>query len=126
MSKILSKSQLQEKADKLFKDYPEATEGFVTNDGNAFLDQNRADLHAKSNDKLKVITFENEGLGEATPETEKVDPIKPASADQLIELAKTATIDVATINLDIEKEGKARKTVIAAFEARIEELNTAG
>ncbi|QQV91579.1 hypothetical protein Peternella1_43 [Winogradskyella phage Peternella_1] len=121
MSKILGKSQLQEKADKLFKDYPDAKEGFVTNDGNAFLDQNRADLHAKTSDKLKVITFENETFGAATSEK----TIKPASADQLIELAKTATAEDAQIQLDIENEGKQRKTVIAAFEARITELNAA-
>ncbi|MBV7268374.1 hypothetical protein [Winogradskyella luteola] len=123
MSKILSKSQLQEKADKLFKDYPNAEKGYVTNDGNAFLSKNRADLHASSDEKLKVTEFENENSGVADKNNDASDTL--SKADDIIEFAKTADAESAKKYLDAENEAKKpRKTVVEALKARLDELKS--
>ncbi len=117
MGKLLSKSELEKKAESFFKTYTDADKAFITNDGNAFLSKNRADLHAASKKELKVIEFSNENTGS------EADDDKPSSAAEIIEFAKTADLEASESYLEAEnKSDKPRSTVIKALEARIEQL----
>lgn len=121
MKKTYSKADLEKKAQGVFKDYPKADKVFATTDGQFFLDENRANLHAGA--KGKVIEIANEGTseGESTKDT-----IKPKSAEDLITEAKAIeTIDLVEVAKEIEAKGKNRTTVIAAYDARIAELKPA-
>ncbi|WP_435135722.1 hypothetical protein [Formosa sp. A9] len=115
MKKSYSKSQLQDKAKAVFKDYPTATSVFATTDSQFFLNQNRAELHAGK--KGAVIEIENEF--EAPEKTDS----KSKTAKELIAEAKTIeTIEAVEAAIVLETEGDNRTTVLAAYNARIEEL----
>lgn len=119
MKKTYSKAELEKKAQDHFKEYPKADKLFATTDGQFFLDENRANLHAGA--KGKVIEIENEGVSE-----DKSDTKKPQSADALIEASKSIeTIEAVEAAIVTETEGKNRTTVLAAYDARIEELKNA-
>ncbi|WP_166964611.1 hypothetical protein [Yeosuana marina] len=118
MKKTYSKAELEKKAQDVFKDYPKADKVFATTDGQFFLDENRANLHAGA--KGKVIEIANEDTSESN------DTNKPKNAEALITEAKTIeTIDLVESAKDIEAKGKNRSTVIAAYDARIAELKPA-
>lgn len=118
MKKTYSKAELEKKAQGVFKDYPKANKVFATTDGQFFLDENRANLHAGA--KGKVIEIANDGGSE--DKTSK-DGVKPKSAEALItEAATIETIDLVEVAKEVEAKGKNRSTVIAAYDARIDEL----
>ena len=58
MKKTYSKAELEKKAKDVFKEYSNANSLFATTDGQFFLDQNRANLHAGA--KGNVIEIEND------------------------------------------------------------------
>lgn len=121
MAKKLSKAQLEEKVKGFFKTYPDAEKAFVTNDGNVFAQKNRADLHAKSDKDLKVTEYDNEATGANDADDDQDS--KPSTAAEIIEFAKTATLEDAESYLDAEnKSDKPRSTVLKALESRITEL----
>lgn len=55
MKKTYTEAELKEKANKVFADFPNALKVFATLDGNVFLQENRAKLHAQ---KSRVLTFD--------------------------------------------------------------------
>ncbi|MFY0714124.1 hypothetical protein J1D01_10635 [Seonamhaeicola sp. NFXS20] len=119
MKKTYSKAELEKKAQAVFKNYPKAKKVFATTDGQFFLDQNRANLHAGA--KGKVIEI-NDVIEEETEDTS----IKPKSAEALINEAKSIeTIEAVEAAKEVETKGKNRSTVIAAYDARIDELKSA-
>lgn len=120
MKKTYSKAELEKKAQAVFKDYPKANKVFATTDGQFFLDENRANLHAGA--KGKVIEISNDGTDEDNADNSN----KPKSAEALINEAKTIeTIEAVEAAKEVEAKGKNRSTVIAAYDARIEELKSA-
>ena len=124
MKKTYSKAELEKKAKDVFKEYPSAKSLFATTDGQFFLDKNRANLHAGA--KGNVIEIENEFEAHSKSNSKDSDSIKPKSADTLIEEAKTIeSIDLVELAKEVEAKGKNRKTVIEAYDTRMEELKTA-
>jgi hypothetical protein len=117
--KTYSKSELAKKAVDVFKTYPTAEKIFASNDGQFFLEENRAALHAKSLKKGQYFEIENEG--EASADNSKDS--KSKSAEDLIADAKDIeTTEAVEAAIVLETEGKNRKTVLAAYDARIQEL----
>jgi hypothetical protein len=120
MSKTYSKSELSKKAVTFFKDYPQAKSVFATNDGHLFLSENRAALHKKSLKEGQYFEIENEGQSSSD---DSKDNSTKKSADDLINEAKVIeTVEAVEAAIVLETEGKSRKTVLAAYDARIEEL----
>ena len=60
MKKSYSKTELTEHSKAVFKNYPTVKVVFATTDGQFFLDENRANLHATA--EGKVFTIENENI----------------------------------------------------------------
>lgn len=109
--KELTNKELQAKADRVFAEFPKAEKVYATTDGNVFLEENRANLHAK---KGKVIPFDRPLSPEPLKEDNK--DVK-YTAVQAIELIKEADlVGLAQFANDT------RKTVVEAYQARLEEL----
>lgn len=142
MKKAYNKTELEAFAKKVFKNNPTAKKAFATSDGNVFLMQNRAKLHAGA--KGTVLTFVNDTIQvEATAKTDakgntdiakaaanKLDDTAKAEKAKKMQKAKAAAKALVTkigalatveeVNAAIE--GSKAKSVIAAAEARITEL----
>lgn len=117
MKKEYSKSELETLAKAtVFKNFPNAKVAFATIDGQFFLEENRANLHAKA--KGKVFTIENENENPI-----QLDKKKKLTADELIAEAKSfQSINEVETAQAIELDGKKRKTVLEAYSNRINEL----
>ena len=119
--KSYSKEDLEKQAQKVFNKYPSTEVLYATTDGQFFLQENRAQLHA-SNKSLglpKIITRDLNNI-----EVAEVTEEKGLSVKELKTLVK-ATNDNATLEKMLEKENNTeapRKTAIEAIEARIVEL----
>ena len=123
MKKTYSKAELVTKSKLVFKDYPAAEKLHATLDGQFFLDKNRAALHAGKTGS--VIDIENDFETVEDSKDKETITLKTASADQLIAGVKKFTnIDLIETAKHVEAQGKNRKTVLAAYDARIEELET--
>lgn len=122
-SKTFSKEQLVKKAQGEFKNYPKAKSLFATEDGNFFLDSNRAKLHAGT--KLKMVEIENENFINNQPVNEP-EKVKPANHKDLINESKTLeTVEEVVAKLSIEQSlEKPRPSVVKAYKERIEVLNS--
>lgn len=121
MSKQYSKSELEKKSVEYFSQNKEVKEIFYTTDGQPFLMENRADIHAKTS-KLDVFVFKN--LNE---QSESNDEINIDSSAPVLIGAIQLYSDVEKLKLFLSKENekaKPRTTVVAALEKRIAELNT--
>lgn len=94
---------------KAFQKFPQATEAFETQDGQVFLNENRANLHAgpkgtvKKHSKSEVVE---------TPEK------KITAVDAIEKINKAETVDELK-----PFEGDTRKTVIEAYNEKLEALN---
>lgn len=108
MYKELSKQKLEEKASVVFKDFPNANKVYATTDGNIFIEENRAWLHAGA--KGKVIVMERPVVDE---------PKKVKTAAEIIEEIKSAT---TTEQLHVFEKDEKRKTVLKAIEDKRTEL----
>lgn len=120
--KTFSKKELNAKAAPVFKEHPNASVLYGTSDGQFFLNKNRAELHASAN-KLSVHGIEapSPQRGEITKE-----PEGSMTVDEIRELAEgTADKTVLEHLLNDERNGKNRKTAIAAITDRLEELEAA-
>lgn len=108
--KQLSKEEIEKKVAETFKGFPHTKKLYATLDGNVFIEENRAKLHAT----IKGTVLEFDRPIEASEENE---PIK-MSAQEVIKLILEAQTleDLAKYATD------ERKTVKAAFEKRSEEL----
>lgn len=120
MKKTFSKSELKEKAQKVFEQYPTAEQVFATADGNIFLMKNRAELHSKD----KIITFDralnSEDQKAPNTDSKKNDSSAPerisaTDAIKAIEASKSI-IELTPFSKD------KRATVKAAYEKKVEEL----
>lgn len=65
----MNKEELKEKANELFAKNPDLKKAFATTDGNVFISENRAKLHAG---KGNVIVFEN-SLNDEGPQKETLN-----------------------------------------------------
>lgn len=112
MKKVYSEDQLKEKAAVVFAEYPNANTVYATFDGNVFLAENRAKLHAGAN---KVLTVHRPFDAAAEPATEGEATKEHAmnAADTIKAIAACQTPE------ELEQyAGDERKTVNAAYELR--------
>lgn len=106
MKKEFSKEELQESANKVFEQFPNAKKVYATLDGNTFLDENRARLHAG---KGMVVPFEKPV---PTPDEQTT---KPKTAPELIEEINLLESKEALEALEINET---RKTVLESITKR--------
>lgn len=71
MSKKYSKSELEKLSNDYFSNNPDVANVFCTTDGQIFQEENRAELHAKSEDKMAVFGFTNPKEAEVEKSTPK-------------------------------------------------------
>lgn len=109
MKKEFSKEELQERANEVFEQFPKAEKVHATLDGNTFLEENRAKLHAG---KGMVVTFEK-------PVFEAI--AKPKTANELIE--EINLIEIIEV-LETLALNETRKTVLEAITKRRAVLET--
>lgn len=107
MKKNFTHKELQQKAEVLFKENPQAPKAFVTEDGQPFLMENRAQIHAK-NKKIKYFTFDN-NVSTTAEQTTDEELTKP-NQKETVKLVKAAT---TLDELKKLKEGETRVTVLA-------------
>lgn len=108
MKKTYSESELKENQVKAaFKQYPDAKKVFATTDGNVFLNENRANLHAGA--KGTVFTFEKAAKQDTNKQLNATDTISAIDACETLEALKAF-------------EGDERKTVIEAYNKKREAL----
>ncbi|RLZ08595.1 hypothetical protein [Faecalibacter macacae] len=126
MQKKYSKSELEKQANVYFSENEDVAKVFCTTDGQIFLEENRADLHAKSEEKMAVFAFQNPRANEEVVEAETEISLKE-SAGYLIGAFQLVTdVELLKKFLAEEQEGKKRKTVLEVLESRIAELATEG
>ena len=131
--KQYSKTQLKEKAKEVFNAYPDAKTLHATSDGQFFLEQNRAQLHADEN-KLQVVEIEKDwdasagsaqgtSTGSVTSDDEGEHHI---SVEELHERVKacTDTAELKKLLQEEQKTEKPRKTAVSCLEKRLKELET--
>ena len=121
MSKQYSKSELEKKSVEYFSQNKEVKEIFYTTDGQPFLMENRADIHAKTS-KLDVFVFKNPNEKESIKNDSEILANNVTTTIGLIN--QEVSIEALKALLSIETSVKKRVTVIAALEKRIAELNT--
>lgn len=109
--KTYSKEELEAKVSKMFNEYPKAPALYATTDGNVFLMENHARLHAGEG---RVISFERPLKEEEVIDNPEEETI---TAKEAIKQIKTASLEdlSAFVNDD-------RKTVQRAYAERLEEL----
>jgi len=121
MKKTFSQKELKEKADKVFEQYPNATQAFATVDGNVFLMKNRAELHSKD----KIYTFDRPVKDDSKAKNTDGNSGKKTGTDDKLTKAEDiiAFIEKAEKLDDIKPYAEdKRKTVIAAYVAKSETL----
>lgn len=112
--KTLNKEEIEAAVAGAFEAYPDAKKVFATSDGNTFLVENHAKLHAGP--KGKVYTYERD----SETESEKgKDVVRLASAKDVIKAIEGAqTIDELFAHKD-----DTRKTVKEAFDKKAAEFD---
>lgn len=119
MADILNKEQLQEEANKVFDQFPNAKRVFATADGNVFLQENRANLHAGKKGSVYPFDRPIEKKEDNEVNTEKPAKAKlPKADDQIKAIFEAKTLE----ELEAFKSDE-RVTVKGALEAKIEELS---
>ncbi len=121
--KRYSKTQLKEQATEVFEQYPNTEALYATSDGQFFLKQNRADLHANEN-KLSVMTIEKDWKTDSAKDETEKKPAHPVSVKVLQAKVKD-TSDVEELKRWLKEEQALehpRKTAFACLEERIKEL----
>lgn len=110
MSKELNETDLAKIAKQTLEAYPHTEKVFATTDGNVFLDENRARLHAK---KGRVIPFSRGTVFPVASETPEYRMNAKDTIDFIGKAEKEAIQEFAN---------DSRKTVQAAYEKRMIEL----
>lgn len=124
--KINSRAQLVEKSKSLFSSRNE-NKLFATTDGQFFVHQDRANMHAQVNREtpLKVYIIDRSETEDQTPVKEAPQPKALPSVAKLKELLpEVSEVGELEAILEQEKSGENRKTAIEAIQERLEELNT--
>lgn len=120
--KVYSKSELKDKAKDTFKNFPKAKKVFITTDGQCFLEENRANIHAKPN-KLEVVPFSKTDFIEVE-DAKTVTASKGKTVEDIkAEIKEVEDVKVLEEMLEAEQNGKNRTTAIEAIQERIKELN---
>lgn len=110
---------MEKKANKVFAQYPNAKQVFATADGNCFLLENRAKMHAGP--KGTVVPFDRpiekqeESQEDSTGKTVSTTPTK--AVDVIAAINKAETLEALKAF-----ESDKRATVVAAFKAKADEL----
>ncbi|GGA84658.1 hypothetical protein GCM10008015_26800 [Flavobacterium palustre] len=109
MKKTYTEAQLKEKANEVFAQFPKANKVFATVDGNVFLQENYANMHAGA--KGRVLPFDRpiEAVKEA---------VKAPTADEQIK----AITAVTTLEALEPFKADTRKSVMKAIEDKTAEL----
>lgn len=94
---------------KAFQKFPHATEAFETPDGQVFLNENRANLHAGPKGTVKT---------HKKSELNKTDDKKITAVEAIEKINAAETVEELT-----PFEGDTRKTVIEAYNEKLEALN---
>lgn len=111
MKKTLSESELKELAQGVFEQFPNAKEVYATSDGNIFLSENRANLHAGKDGN--VYPFKREEKAAVETQLKAVDAV--------------AKIQAATSMEELEAfKTDERKSVKEAFDKKALELTKPG
>ena len=119
MSKQYSKSELEKKAKVYLFQNKDVRKVFYTTDGQPFLMENRADIHAKAT-KLDVFGFDN-----PNEQSETTDEINIDSSAPVLIGAIQVVSNVEKLKLFLSQEKaktKPRVTVTDVLEKRIAEL----
>jgi hypothetical protein len=134
MKKSYSKSEIKEQSKEVFKNYPTAKVAFATTDGQFFLSENRANLHATAEGKVFKIENENVQEKEAPKAIVKgnknaanTNDDRAAKMQQAKKEVKALVETIATLEtveaVNEAVKGKTAKSVLKAAAARIEVLN---
>lgn len=114
----MSKKDLKAIAAKALKQYPTSDRCWVTTDGQAFLSENYANLHASSNSsgkRLSVLTFDRAGLlKDINVNAEKVSTKKDDRAK-----AEVAAKAEAKAKAEAEAKAKAEADAKAKADAKV-------
>jgi hypothetical protein len=108
---------MQEKIKEAFECNPELNVLHATSDGQCFAKPNEARMHAKSleDDKVQVHYRGSFEVVEEAPE----EAPKLSAEERIAKINECATVE----EVDLLMNGEKAKTVIAAGEAKIKELN---
>lgn len=109
MKNTYSKEELQAKANEVFSSFENAKKVYATLDGNVFIEENRARLHAGT--KGTIVPFDR-------PIDQDSDDIK-LSAPERIKLIQ----EVTSLEALEAFKNETAKTVKAAYEAKLQELS---
>lgn len=113
MKKEFSPEELKQKADAVLCNYPKVEKVYATLDGNVFLREDRARLHAG---KGNIYPFERKG--EADQSTAEPTAKIGLTAKEVVEaISKVETLEA----LEIHK-GDLRKSVMEAYTKKFNEL----
>lgn len=123
--KTNSRKQLVEKSKSLFNSRNE-NKLFATTDGQFFVHQDRANMHAQVNREipLKVYKIDRNEVEEDAPKEDEAPKALPSVAKLKELLPEVSEVGELEAILEQEKSGEDRKTAIEAIQERIEELNT--
>mgnify|MGYP000226998846 CR=1 FL=1 len=111
-------ADLKKIAAATFKNNKDAKAVHVTADGQAFVNKNRANLHANSNKSgkaLKVVTFQASEFVKDNSDSSKADA--PTRIANIQKLETVAEVEAAL-------KDETAKTVLAAGKEKIEALNS--
>jgi len=110
----IMKRDIKQIVEETFEKFPTAQQVFATSDGNVFLEENRAMLHAGKDGKYSTYTKDIE-------DTVDTSDVKLRGSKELI-----AEIKAVEQLEDLQKyiTGETRKTVLDAVEKRTTELTT--
>lgn len=144
MKTPLNRKQLVERSAAVFAQFPTQTSLYATADGNFFIQEDRAKLHAnKSNPSMKIFEIDVEEAAEVDPKvkplngggdqgsggtqgTEDLEPksevLQGNSKDAIAAIKKEESTEVLEALKADEAGTKNRSTVIKAIDARYAEL----
>lgn len=114
MKKTYTEAELKEKAKEVFAQFPKANKVFATVDGNVFLQENYANMHAGA--KGRVLPFDRPIDPEKATATTKT----PTADDQIKAIGEITTLEALE-----PYKADTRKTVIKAVEDKTAELTAA-
>ncbi|WP_417366888.1 hypothetical protein [Flavobacterium beibuense] len=120
--KTYSTSELKEKANEVFAQYPTVNEVYATPDGNVFIQKNRAELHAKQKD-IRVKPFERELKGDS--KATKTETVQAVERPNVTDTQKLIDAVTTLEGLDEYRQDD-RKTVqkaVAAKEAALKDAS---
>lgn len=115
MKKTYTEDELKALTNEVFEQYPKANKAFATVDGNVFIEENRANIHAGA--KGRVFPFDRPL---AKVEKASDTPKAPSAADQIKAIGEVVNLEgLEAFKMDT------RATVVKAVEDKTAELTAA-